>query len=374
MYRWSLSKNTSSRPSCAMTEADTLVTLVPGGPEDTARQLVVGAHWGDDLTPPQYATREAHVLASSAFAQLVKVVGIALPEEPAVPAVSCEAYAMELLHVASPGVVARGQALGIASVFTLLHFRRRGLASRMLRALAASTHAAHAHALLLMSEVDPALYERCGYVAPNKVITDWVFSAATATAAAAAAATLVMPEQLAHLVARLNTLLERDLRAHGEVGAVAVLPTAEQFIWHSARYEGRCKALGLDAAPQACGATRGDAFAIWALDAEDGVTILRILALVASADANDTAAVLSAAVHMGASAGAPGGRTLAWTTGTLHTAAAAQPWTPPTEQLAHAGVSVASEARRCLSVPMMAPLRPHLQPASWAWIPRGVWV
>ena len=356
-----------------MTEADTLVTLVPGGAEDTARQLVIGAHWGDDLTPEQYATREAHVLASSAFAQRVKVVGLALPEEPAVPAVSCEVYAMELLHVASPGVVARGQALGIASVFTLLQFRRRGLASRMLRALAASTHAAQSQALLLMSEVEPELYERCSYVAPNKAITDWVFSAATATAAPAAA-TLVMPELLANCVARVNSLLERDLLARGDVGAVAVAPTAEQFLWHSARYAGRCKALGLGTAPQACGATRGDALAIWALDAEDGVTILRILALVASADANDTAAVLAAAVQMAASAGAPSGRTLAWTTGTLHAAAATQPWTPPAEQLASAGVSVEKEARRCKSVPMMAPLRPHLQPASWAWIPRGVWV
>ena len=357
-----------------MTEADTLVSLVPGGPEDAARQLVVGAHWGDDLTPAQYATREAHVLATSAFAQRVKVLGLTLPEEAAVPAVSCEVYEMALLHVTSPGVLAHGTALGIASVFTLLQCRRQGLASRLLRALAASTHAAQSHALLLMSEVDPALYERCGYVAPNKLITDWVFSAATATAAAPAAATLVMPGQLSLFVAQLNTLLKRDLLAHGSVGAVAVVPSAEQFLWHSARFAGRCKALGLSAAPQACGAVRGDAFAIWALDAEDGVAILRILALVASADASETAAVLAAAVQVAASAGAPDGRTLAWTTGTLHASTAAQPWTPPTEQLASAGVSVVSEARRCLSVPMMAPLHAQLQPALWAWIPRGVWV
>ena len=357
-----------------MSEADALVTLAPGGPEDSARQHVVGAHWGDDLAPAQYAAREAHVLATSAFAQRVKVVGLALPEASAVPAVSCEVYAMELLHVASPGVVARGQALGIASVFTLLQCRKRGLASRMLRALAASTHAAQSASMLLMSEVAPALYERCGYVAPSKVGTDWVFTAATATAAAAPAATPVLPEHLSDLATRLTQLAERDLLAHGEVGAVAVVPTAEQFLWHSARYAGRCKALGVDAPPQACGAVRGDAFAIWALDAEDGVTMLRILALVASADANDTAAVLAAAVQTAVSAGAPGGRTLAWTTGTLRSAPMAQPWSPPTEQLASAGVSAASEARKCLSVPMMVPLRPHLQPASWAWIPRGVWV
>ena len=358
-----------------MAEAGTLVTLAPGGPEDAARQLVVGAHWGDGLTPAQYATREAHVFATSAFAQRVKVVGLALPDaESAVPAVSCEVYEMALLHVTSPGVLASGTALGIASVFTLLQCRKRGLASSMLRALAASTHVAQSHALLLMSEVDPALYERCGYVAPNKLITDWVFSAATATAAAPVAATLFLPGQVSLFVSQLNTLVKRDLLAHGGVGAVAVVPSAEQFLWHSARFAGRCKALGLDTTPKACGAVRGDAFAIWALDAEDGVPILRILALVASADASDTAAVLAAAVQTAASAGAPAGRTLAWTTGTLHATPSAQPWTPPMEQLASAGVSVISEPRRCLSVPMMAPLLPHLQPASWAWIPRGVWV
>ena len=354
----------------------TLVTLVPGGPMDAARQLAVGAHWGDDLTPAQYAAREAHVLEHSAWVQRADacaIFGLALPgEAAAVPAVSCKVYAMDCLHVALPGVVSRGQALGIASVFTLEQHRRRGLASRMLRALAASPQAAHSLGLLLMSEVDCAIYERCGYVAPSKAIQDWVFTGAAAPAAPAV--TLVSPEQLPALSARLTQLAERDLLARGEVGAVAVVPSAEQFLWHSARYAGRRKALGLDLPPQVCGATCGDAFAIWALDAEDGVAVLRILALVASQDASATAAVLAAAVQTAASAGAPDGRTLAWTTGTLHAEASAQPWSPPAEQLAGVGVSFSCEARRCLSVPMMAPLRPHLQPASCSWIPRGVWV
>lgn len=363
-----------------MADEATLVTLEPGGPADAARQLAVGAHWGDDLTPLQYAAREAHVWQQSSWVQRNKactVFALALQGEPpaAAPAVSCEVFAMDLLHVASPGVVARGRALGIASVFTLAQHRRRGLASRMLRALAASPQAAHAHALLLMSEVEPALYERCGHVAPSKAIHDWVFSASAAAPAAAPAAALVTAAELPALAARLAALAERDLLASGQVGAVAVAPSAEQLLWHAARFAGRRAALGLDPLSLPCGATCGDAVAVWALDAEDGAAVLRVLALVASDDAEATAAVISAAVRAAESAGAPAGRALAWTTGTLHAGAAAlQPWTPPTEQLAAVGVAVECEARRCLSVPMMAALRPHLQPASWTWIPRGVWV
>jgi len=359
-----------------------LVALQPGGPRDAARQLAVGAHWGDDLTPAQYVAREAHVLQHCAWLHrpgACTVLGLALADdEDIVPAATCEVYAMELAVVVAPGVLSRGTALGIASVFTQPQHRRKGLASRMLRALAASTHAAQAQALLLMSEVDPALYERCGYIAgggaDGKNIRDWVFVSAGDAALAAPGVELVTPQQLPALAARLAQLAERDLLTRGNEGAVAVLPSADQFLWHAARFAGSRKALGEPEPSSVCGATCGDAFAIWALDTEDRAVVLRILALVASEDGAATAAVLAAAVRAAASAGAPGGRALAWTTGTLHAMPAAHAWTPPSEQLARAGVARSIEPRRCLSLPMMAPLRPLVRPAAWTWVPRGVWV
>jgi GNAT superfamily N-acetyltransferase len=365
-----------------------LIELPLGSAADKARLLAAGAHWGGALSPAQYAARDEHVAAHSAWMRspgAYTVYALAAPNE--APLAYCDTFEMRALCCEEEGIAAPCAVLGIASVFTPTQHRRQGHASRMLTQLAASVRQrGKAVALLLMCEIAPEIYARCGYVAPEAApAADWAFSAEVTSVAPPARTSSVLQADLPALAARCAELAQRDLLSQRVVGAITVTPTADQLRWHMARYVGRRHAQGLSpcaSEEEACGAACGDAFAVWALDAEESTPgvhtlVLRILALCASADAEATAAVLAAAVAAALRAGAPLGRTVAWDTGTLQARSAAAGttrWAPPAEQLARWGVASVHEARCCESVPMMAPLRPHVLPATWTWVPRGVWV
>jgi GNAT superfamily N-acetyltransferase len=364
-----------------------LIELPLGSAADKARLQAAGAHWGGALSPAQYAMRDEHVAAHSAWMHspgAYTIYALVAPGE--APLAYCDTFELRALCCEEDGAATPCTVFGIASVFTSPQHRRQGHASRMLTQLAASVRQrGKAVALLLMCEIAPEIYARCGFVAPEAApAADWAFSAEVASVAPPARTSSVLQADLPALAARCAELAERDLLAQRVVGAITVTPTADQLRWHMARYAGRRAAQGLSPPPdeEACGAACGDAFAVWALDAEESTpglhtVVLRILALCASADAEATAAVLAAAVAAALRAGAPLGRTVAWDTGTLQassSAASAERWAPPAEQLARCGVASVHEARRCESVPMMAPLRPHVLPATWAWVPRGVWV
>jgi hypothetical protein len=377
--------------------AAALVDLEPGGATDAQRLSLVGAHWGGQLTAAQYAARDAYVATHCAWvrdghAQTIHALMAGAAEPHAIDA-SCETYRMRALCCEAPGVATPCTVLGIASVFTPPDRRGKRNASRLLAALAAKTAAAEqgVRALMLMCEIRPDIYARAGYVSPQQAPpSDWALTVSSAPPNEQVCvdlqpeATPLLSSDMATVAAQIAALAERDLLQRG-VGAITVVPTAEQLLWHVARYDARRQLLpgiGLPP-PPACGARCGDAFAVWAMDMEDFAggehqPVLRVLAFCAAADAEATAAVLAAAASASLGAGAPCGRTLSWDTGTLYAgdaaAAAAALWVPPAEELARRGVSCAREARRCESVPMLAPVNSSVQPSSWQWVPRGVWV
>jgi hypothetical protein len=377
--------------------ADTLVDLEPGGAADVQRMTHVGAHWGGQLSAAQYAARDAYVAQHCTWvrdsgALTIHALMAGAAEQPLAIDASCETYRMRALCCEAPGVATPCTVLGIASVFTPPERRGKRNASRMLAALAAKVAATEpdVRATMLMCEIRPEIYARAGYVAPQQAPpSDWAFTASSAPPEVHSPpeATLLQPSNLAAVAAQIAALAKRDLLHHG-VGAITVVPTAEQLLWHAARYDARRELLhgvGLPP-PQACGARCGDAFAVWAMDMEECThpaggefahqPVLRVLAFCAAADAEATAAVLAAAVAAAVGAGAPCGRALSWDTGTLHAAGAeaAALWAPPAKELACRGVCCAREARRCESVPMLRPVNSGVQPTSWRWVPRGVWV
>jgi hypothetical protein len=159
--------------------------------------------------------------------------------------------------------------------------------------------------------------------------------------------------------------------------------SADQLVWHIARFDAHRAALGQPPppGPQPCGARCGDARAVWALDLEETSEakthspVLRILLLVSGRSPEHTAAVLAAAVATAAAAGAPCGRTLAWDSGTLQAGGAGRKaWEPAAAALAARGVLFQQEGRRCESLPMVKGLAAPVRAQGWAWVPRGVWI
>jgi hypothetical protein len=362
-----------------------LVQLQVGSAADDARLQLLGAQWGGNMTPAEYAARERHLASHCAWMQrggytVWALVPAAAADDAADVLATCELFRMRALRAA--GAPEDVVVFGVASVFTPPQLRMRGHASRLLDLVAERIAATspEACALQLMCEIAPAIYEKCGYVAPQPAPHDWVFSASAAAPPAPGDVAHVRAADLPALAATAARLAERDLAARGVAGAVAVVPSAEQLSWHMERYAARPAVRAAGLAPEVCGATCSDAFAVWAVDMEETAAntyapVLRVLLLCASADADATAAVLSAAVAAASAAGAPSGRTLSWVSGTLHSAAAdAAAWAPPAAQLASRGVACTRESRKCLSVPMMKPLQPGVQPAAWLWVPRFAWV
>lgn len=406
--------------------------LSAGSPDDEQRLLALGTEWGNQLSPAQYAAREHHVLRASPWARaaLTRWAWQA-PGGPVLA--SCETFWMRGLsrRQASPEACV---VLGVGSVYTPPPLRGNGYASALLQALAARS--ADAAALVLMSEAGPAFYERLGFTAPKANPWDWAFCAAPGgvqasaaeesdaesadsesfgagllslvdnldaglgavmrgVVASLAAIGLAAPPLTGHrdiflpdlpeVAAAIAKLATRDLAGDLEPGGLAVIPSADQLVWHIARADARRAALGQPPVPgpQPCGARCGDAKAVWALDverdaeAESYSPVLRILVLVAGRSPEHTAAALAAAVAAAAAAGAPRGRTLAWDCGTLQAGSRAgrKAWEPPAAQLAARGVLFQQEGRRCESLPMVRGLLASpVRAQGWAWVPRGVWM
>jgi predicted N-acetyltransferase YhbS len=134
--------------------------------EDRLRVAEVArAAYGREATPSVVhgAMRLRSALASRATAWLLTVDGE--------PASSLLRYDLVLRRGAE-----RRRLFGLGSVGTRPEFRRRGLASRLCRAVAEQ----HGGAGLLFSAIDPALYARLGYVA----VPAWDFHCSRAEAVA----------------------------------------------------------------------------------------------------------------------------------------------------------------------------------------------
>jgi GNAT superfamily N-acetyltransferase len=318
-----------------VTEARVVQLRPANDDEKRARDLLTHAAWGQRLTPAQFAEREvqlrAHPWARENMTTwfLCGAAGEVLA--------SCETFRMESFAAA-----ARGSTYGVASVFTEPALRGRGYASRMMerlvRALPARDPAAQAS--ILFSDVGAPLYERAGYVA--RPAFD-VLQATEAGDPGAGVDALVTDATLAAEHARLS---------RPEDAGFVVWPTAAQLDWHLERERAYAEVFAR-ARPPACGARAGDAAAFWAADFKNE----KLVVLLAHAPSADALEALARAARR--AAGAAGLREVAL-------------WDSP----APLGVRLLDGRRveREGSLPMICPLAPVVDPGSWSFIPRGLWI
>jgi GNAT superfamily N-acetyltransferase len=182
--------------------------------EQRARDGLCASVWGGGLTVEQFVEREAR-LRSHWWPRAVMRSWLWEADDGAVLA-SCETFALE-----SQVGPARGHAHLIASVFTEPRYRGRGYASAMLHALAAWSRADGAQAMVLFSEVGPALYQALGF-RPVPSFDVVLPASAGASAPAAASFETVWPPaangelRLARTAGQLEWHLERE-RYYAEV-------------------------------------------------------------------------------------------------------------------------------------------------------------
>lgn len=382
-----------------------LVVLEDDSVQDGVRLRQLASHWHSGLSQAQFLSREQHLRRHSAWQQPGSYTAFALVpgdggNEDARVLASCEAYCMTVAATAGPGgQVTDGVFYGIASVFVPAEHRRRGLAARLLAAVHEHLRATTPHCLgtLLMCEAAEELYTAAGYAAPRpEPPADWSLSVSEPGFALhllpAGKTRLLLPADIPAVAAELGARI-RGLLSGAPPGSWAVVPSADQLLWPTAREEARRHVLGQDSAPRACGATCGRAVALWAFDVGEHSTpatseasshaasptlVLRILLFAPSDEdgrLDDDAAVLAAAVQTAHEAGSE--QTLVWDTDGLapHLWApqAAAKWQPPEEEMAVLGVAAELCERDCGSKPM-ANVRPPLQATGWCFVPRAVWV
>lgn len=125
--------------------------------EKRARDRLTASAWGTGLGVEQFLVREAGLRAHR-FARASMRTW--LWRDASGVGCSCETFEVP----ARRGFVT-GRAFIIASVFTEAARRREGHATALLGALATHLRSPETLALALFSEVGPALYQRCGFVA-----------------------------------------------------------------------------------------------------------------------------------------------------------------------------------------------------------------
>src|SRR5262249_3552849 len=116
------------------------------------------ALWGADVSPAAHAARVLRRL-ETAGPELLRYVGLVDPRGRLVSALL--RYSLLLRQGASAPV----RAVGIGAVFTRPSARGRGAASALLRAVMDEGRDLGYAAALLYSDIDPAFYERLGFVA-----------------------------------------------------------------------------------------------------------------------------------------------------------------------------------------------------------------
>lgn len=362
--------------------APQLVTVSPGSALDEARLQQLATAWPSGLSAAQLCEREACLRSSGWAHSCLTVYALVEEADPDVPLVSCEAYRTDAAaRTGAPGVT-HGFAYGIASVFTHEAHRGRGLASQLLQSVReALVSRGDCLFLYLMNQVTSSLYRRAGYAAaPCRAGTvhDWELRAEPGAAAPEGVRWLTdadVPGVASALCEQLNVLLRAAPR-----GMCAVLPSSEQLQWHVARDDTRRRLLGQPCGPSTRGAACGTSFALWALDVgqhsgNDSTLVLRVLVLSVG---DEPEAVLSAAAHAAAAAGAE--CALVWDTDGLHESCTfggehqVPPWAPDAAALARMGISLRHVPRACGSVPFLAPVADGVSAQGWIFVPRAVWV
>lgn len=216
-----------------------------------ARDELTYESWGRGLTPAQYLDRE-RFLWRTTFAREGLCVFILRQGDAALA--SCEGYRVP---VVTPG--REGHGYGIASVFVEERLRGRGHASALLRAVHEQLQRAGALCTYLMSEVDPGIYARLGYV-PRPVIVRGF-----APEPRPLAPPLVPPAPPLTLIGvdEAATVVPKLLEARYQTrGALTLRLDFAQIDWHVQRGLYYTRVLGLPV-PRTVGAVCGSAFALW---------------------------------------------------------------------------------------------------------------
>lgn len=303
-------------------------------PAAIARDTLNYASWGGALPLSQYLAREAQ-LWRHPFSQ--RGLRLWLLRQGDRVLASCETYAVPL-HQTFPGQpTVPGTAYGVASVYVAEPLRGRGYASELLRGVQAQLAEEGAACSYLMSEVNPAIYERLGYVTRGVVARRY-----PAQPQPPAAGVEWLP--LASLDADLLRLPDAPL----------VLQLDPEFVlWHIER--GRFHAGCLHAPPQTIlGARVGGTWAVCADEPREG--LLRLLALRGAAEPDELGDVLAALQH------------LAW----RQRLAQVELWQNDSNR--HFPWPPGGTAQGAEATPMLCPLRAGIVAADWQTVERGLWL
>lgn len=297
-------------------------------PAARARDTLNHAVWGGGLSLPQFLAREA-TLWQHPFSQ--RGLRLWLLRDSDEVLASCETYAVRCQSAGRSGL-----AHGVASVFVEERLRGRGHASALLRGVHEQLQNEGALCTYLMSEVEPTIYARLGFVArPLRVHR----LPAKDTAPSAAVDWLD--------VARLDDSLLPPL------GDSLSLQIDADFVrWHTARGCFHADTLGRPR-QRRLGPRVGNT---WALCADEpGEDLLRVLALRTDGDPQALSAVLQATQVLAHQQGLA--------TVELWENERSRAWPFP----AAAGHDLAV-------IPMLCPLVPDVDPAAWQSGERGHWI
>jgi predicted N-acetyltransferase YhbS len=297
------------------------------------------AEWGRGLTVAAHVARERRLRAGM-WPRSTHDTWV-LTDNDAVLA-SCETYRVACTMDGEPG-----RAWELASVFVEPLLRGRGYGTRLIEELVArQSREPGARAFVLFSDVDTALYERVGFVAAPAV--DRVVQPSPED-----------PDDGPWLRFSETEFAEVYARWVPYGGSMppsapgfAIWPSLPQLDWQFDRARTLAEAVGWRRSSR-CGAVLGSDAIVWVEDRQaDALLVLLLTARVPKA----AALLLDAAARTAGDLGLREVR--AWETPL------------PGAWPADLGVSVP----RLGAVPMIRPLVPDLPPASWAFIPRGVWV
>jgi ribosomal protein S18 acetylase RimI-like enzyme len=292
--------------------------------EKEERDRLCHAAWGAWLDVEGFVAREKR-LRASAFSRGMRSW---LYEVDGRVVASCETYAMQ-----SAVRGRRGRSEGVASVYVEPPLRGRGHASAMMTGLVARLSAEPCQAMLLFSEVGPALYERSGFVA--RLLTERAFPSEDGAPWAGVDALLDEGDALA----ALDELSWPD-------DPFVVWPTAAQLDWQLERERIYAAALGRPR-PSAAGARRGEGVALWTADGKRPRLLVQLL----RATEADARALLSCARRVAHRAGLE----------------EVLLWGPP-------GAAPQAGEEPSPDVPMLRPLAAGVSADGWQTLPRAIWM
>lgn len=298
-------------------------------PEARARDALNYAVWGGELSLDQFLAREARLWRHPFSQRGLRLWLLRRGDE---VLASCETYAISCQAGEQSGV-----AHGIASVFVEQRLRGQGHASALLRGVNARLHSEGALCTYLMSEVEPTIYARLGFVA--RPLRCQRFSAQHGAPPAAV-------EWLA-----LDRLDPSLLPAWGDALSLRLDP---DFVrWHIERGWFHADALGRPRqrilGPRVCNS--------WAICADEpGESLLRVLALRSDGEPQALAQVIAAARWLAAQQG-------------LSTV---EIWQNQRSQSLPFPIEPASEALDV--IPMLCPLQPGMAASDWQSCERGHWI